>query len=55
MTLRYASLCAGYGGLDMGVMAVLPGELAWYAEFDQAPSQIMAAHHPGIPNTDRAW
>ncbi len=50
MTLRYASLCAGYGGLDMGVMAVLPGELAWYAEFDQAPSQIMAAHHPGIPN-----
>lgn len=50
MTLRYGSLCAGYGGLDMGVMRVLPGELAWYAEFDPAPSRVMAAHHPGVPN-----
>jgi len=50
MSLRYGSLCAGYGGLDMGVMRVLPGELAWYAEFDPAPSRVMAAHHPGVPN-----
>ncbi len=46
MTLRYASLCAGYGGLDMGVMSVLGGELAWYSEFDDAPARV---------DTDRAW
>jgi DNA (cytosine-5)-methyltransferase 1 len=48
--LTFGSLCAGYGGLDMGVMAVIPGRLAWYAENDPAPASIIAAHHPGVPN-----
>jgi DNA (cytosine-5)-methyltransferase 1 len=38
--LTFGSLCAGYGGLDMGVMAVIPGRLAWYAENDPAPASI---------------
>ena len=43
-------LFAGYGGLGMAVQQVYGGELAWYSEFDDAPSRIMAHHHPGVPN-----
>lgn len=48
---RVAELFAGYGGLGMAVAAAIPGtSLAWYSEFDPAPSSIMAHHHPGVPN-----
>jgi DNA (cytosine-5)-methyltransferase 1 len=50
MTLKYGGLCEGYGGLTMGVQSVLGGELAWYSEFDPAPSRILAHHHPDVPN-----
>lgn len=43
-------LFVGYGGLGMAVQAVYGGKLAWYSEFDDAPSRIMAHHHPGVPN-----
>lgn len=41
---------AGYGGLGMGVQSVLGGEMAWCAEFDKAPSKILAHHWPDVPN-----
>lgn len=48
--MKLGSLFSGYGGLDMAVMQHFGASLEWYAEFDKAPSAIMAAHHPGIPN-----
>lgn len=49
--MRYAELCAGYGGLSLAIEEAFPGaELAWYSEFDPAPSKIMAAHWPDAPN-----
>lgn len=48
--MRVGSLFAGYGGLSIAVEHVFGAELAWYSEFDQAPSQVMAAHWPGVPN-----
>jgi DNA (cytosine-5)-methyltransferase 1 len=49
--LRYAELCAGYGGLSLAIEDAFPcAELAWYSEFEPAPSKIMAAHWPGVPN-----
>jgi DNA (cytosine-5)-methyltransferase 1 len=49
--MRYAELCAGYGGLSLAIEEAFPGaELAWYSEFDPAPSKIMARHWPGVPN-----
>ncbi len=51
MTLRVAELCAGYGGLGLGLArAGLPIELAWYAENDPDAGAVMASHHPGIAN-----
>ncbi|MEZ2373103.1 DNA cytosine methyltransferase [Arthrobacter sp. RCC_34] len=50
MTLTYAELCAGYGGLGRAIEQFFGAELAWYSEFDPAPSKIMAAHWPDAPN-----
>ena len=47
---RIGELFAGYGGLGMAVQQVYGGDLAWYSEFDEAPSRIMAHHHPDVPN-----
>lgn len=47
---RIGSLFSGYGGLDMGVMAAIGGQVAWHVEYDKAPSKILAHHWPDIPN-----
>lgn len=48
--LKLGELFAGFGGLGMAVEEVFDAELTWYAEFEDAPSKIMAHHWPGIPN-----
>ncbi len=48
--MKIGSLFSGYGGLDMGVQAVLGGEVAWHVEFDAAPAKILAHHWPDVPN-----
>lgn len=48
--LTYGELFAGYGGLGRGVQSVLGGEMRWCAEFDKAPSRILEARYPGVPN-----
>jgi DNA (cytosine-5)-methyltransferase 1 len=55
MTLRIGSLFSGYGGLDMGVQAVLGGEIAWHCQYDpedryQYAARILAHHWPEVPN-----
>jgi DNA (cytosine-5)-methyltransferase 1 len=45
------SLCTGYGGLDLGVLAALgAGRIAWCADPDPHIRQILAARMPGVPN-----
>ena len=48
--MRAASLCSGYGGLDMAAAAVFDLELAWYAEVDPDASKVLAHHYPRVPN-----
>ena len=48
--LTVGALFAGYGGMEQGIAQVLPVSLSWFAEFDAAPSAVMAHHHPGVPN-----
>ncbi|MHC5260850.1 hypothetical protein ACYSUO_23455 [Streptomyces sp. UC4497] len=38
------SLCSGYGGLDLGVKAVLRGAIVWHAEIDPGPVRILSRH-----------
>ena len=45
------SLCTGYGGLDLGVLAALGGgRIAWVSDPDPHITQILDARLPGIPN-----
>jgi DNA (cytosine-5)-methyltransferase 1 len=48
--LRVGELFAGYSGLGMGLSMVMDAEPAWFVEFDQAPSKILAHHWPTVPN-----
>lgn len=48
--LRIGSLCTGYGGLDMAVMAVFGGRLAWCVDNDEHVSTILAARYADSPN-----
>lgn len=44
------SVCTGYGGLDLGVLAVIGGRLAWVADNEPAAAAVLAARFPGVPN-----
>jgi DNA (cytosine-5)-methyltransferase 1 len=48
--MKIGSLFSGYGGLDMAVSEKFDAEVVWHCEFDEAPSKILAAHYPNIPN-----
>lgn len=48
--MKAGELFAGYGGLALAVSEVFNAETAWVAEFDPAPSKILAERFPGVPN-----
>jgi DNA (cytosine-5)-methyltransferase 1 len=48
--LTAGSLCSGYGGLDLAVIAVTGARLAWCAETDRYAAAVLAQHWPGVPN-----
>lgn len=50
MTLKIGSACSGYAGLDRGVARVFNAEPAWFCEFAEDPSKILAHHYPHLPN-----
>lgn len=48
--MRIGELCAGYGGLGMGVQSVIDARMAWCADNDLGASKILAHHWPTVPN-----
>ncbi|MDF9748663.1 DNA (cytosine-5)-methyltransferase 1 [Arthrobacter sp. ES3-54] len=50
MRIRSAEVCAGYNGLGKAVEQVFGSRTAWFSEFEEAPSRILAHNYPGIPN-----
>lgn len=48
--LKVGSLFSGYGGLDLAVESATGAQPAWFVEFDDAPSKILAHHWPDVPN-----
>lgn len=48
--MRSGELFAGVGGLGMAVDEVFDASPAWFCEFDDAPSKVLAHHFPDVPN-----
>jgi len=48
--LRIGSLFSGYGGLDIAVAKQFGAEVVWHCEWEDAPSKILEANFPGVPN-----
>lgn len=48
--LTIGSLFSGYGGLDLAVERVFNAHTVWQAEWEDAPSAILARHWPDVPN-----
>lgn len=48
--MKSGELFAGVGGLSMAVDEVFGTRPAWFAEFDAAPSKVLAHQYPGVPN-----
>lgn len=45
------SVCTGYGGLDLGVLAAFGGgRIAWCADPDPYIDQVLTVRMPGVPN-----
>ena len=47
---KIGSLFSGTGALDLAAEEVFGAKPAWFCEYDQAPSRILAHHWPGIHN-----
>lgn len=50
MSLRIASLCTGFGGLEMAVQAAFGGTTVFHADPDPGASKILAHRWPKTPN-----
>ena len=44
------SMFSGMGALDLAVAQVLDAEPAWFCEWEDAPSKVLAHHWPAVPN-----
>jgi len=50
MTATIGELCAGYGGLGMGVSRVIDSRVAWVSEIDKGALKVLEHRFPGVPN-----
>lgn len=48
--MKIGSLFSGYGGLDLAVEKVTGAVPAWFCEWEDAPSKVLEARYPGVPN-----
>lgn len=50
MTIAIGSTCSGFGGLELGIAAVLGGRTVWHAEIDRDACRVLEHRWPGVRN-----
>jgi DNA (cytosine-5)-methyltransferase 1 len=50
VNLRSGELFAGVGGLSIAIDDVFEADQIWFAEIEPAPSKVLDARFPGVPN-----
>lgn len=50
MTIKLGEICAGYGGLGLGLGLLTDVDTRWVADVDTGPSKVLARHWPDAPN-----
>lgn len=50
MTIKLGEICAGYGGLGLGLGLLADVDTRWVADVAPGPSRILARHWPDVPN-----
>lgn len=50
MTIKLGEICAGYGGLGLGLGLLTDVDTRWVADVDAGPSKVLARHWPQAPN-----
>lgn len=50
MTIKLGEICAGYGGLGLGLGLLADVDTRWVADVDAGPSRILVRHWPDAPN-----
>lgn len=50
MTIKLGEICAGYGGLGLGLGLLADVDTRWVADVDAGPFRILARHWPDAPN-----
>ena len=50
MTLKLGEICAGYGGLGLGLGLLADVDTRWVADVEAGPSKVLARHWPDAPN-----
>jgi DNA (cytosine-5)-methyltransferase 1 len=48
--LTVGALCAGYGGIELGLSALIETELKWFAEIENSSEKVIKKHFGDIPN-----
>lgn len=48
--MKVASLCAGYGGIELGLRNIIDTELVWFSDIEKASEIVMKERFNNIPN-----
>ena len=50
--ITLGEVCAGYGGIGLGLGMLAPVRTLWVADNEPGPARVLARRHPNAPNLE---